>query len=167
MFLPANGNCVLLVVQQFLHSTRTREEHDNHAALTNVVWVPKCEQRIVPEQDWGLPTQSDVSEKPVGEPTIGIIQTWDKLKQGLHMSSCWDVMATELILVHKYHITANIIQHGERKLTICYLEGLGITAEAALVQTLIMEEAQHTLFCLFHGYQYYWSKPQKQKEVCA
>ena len=33
-----NGNCALLVVQQFLHSTgRKREDNDNHTVLTNFV----------------------------------------------------------------------------------------------------------------------------------
>jgi hypothetical protein len=151
-----NGNCALLVVQQFLHSTG-REKNMTIMQFQLILF----EYLSINKEMF----QSVSEAFPHG--WMYQNNQWDNLLSSLYkpgtnfdkgcLSSYWvDIMEFGPILAHKYHITVNI--YGKQKVTVRYLEGLGIKAELALA--LKLTEAQHTLFCLFHAFHYYWIKPR-------
>jgi hypothetical protein len=152
-----NGNCALLVVQQFLHSTG-REK---------TMTITQFRLMLFEYLNDNKETFQTVSQ---AFPFAWMYQNnqWDIIVSALYQpgtnfekgcsSSYWvDVLAIGTILAHKYHITLNV--YGEQKITVQYLEGLGLKSEHALAPTLM--EAPHTLFCLFHKFHYYWIKPRK------
>jgi hypothetical protein len=158
-----NGNCALLVVQQFLHSTG-REKNMSITQFRQMLFEyinanKETFQRVTAAFPHGWMYPNSQWEHLL----LALYKPGINFDTGCSPSYWVDIMAIGPILAHKYHITLSI--YGDQPITVRYLEGLGIRAQAALAPALI--RAPHTLFSLFHGYHYYWIKPRKEHRVFA